>query len=192
MERVSVYIDGENFYYGMKSVNPMYTDFKFDFKNYINYITKNRKLITIYYFVAPLKQHLNPEMYKKQQKMFSRLQKEGVTLILCKRTKREQEDGTESHKIKEDDIRLALQMQKDAYDNKFDIALLFSGDGDFIPLQEFIREKGKRMELVYFENSVSIGLLRSCSFKCYKIDKKILNKFFLREKAIKKIQRKTN
>jgi len=32
MERVSVFIDGENLVYGIKSVNPFYTDFKFDFE----------------------------------------------------------------------------------------------------------------------------------------------------------------
>lgn len=148
---------------------------------YINKIAKQRKIIDIYYFVAPLKQDLNPQTYSKQQKMLSRLRKSGVIIILCKRSKRDSEDGKEIHKIKEDDIRLALQMQKDAYHNKFDTALLFSGDGDFAPLPEYIREKGKRMEVIYFENSISIGLLRACEFKGIKIDKKILNKFFLRE-----------
>ncbi len=100
---------------------------------------------------------------------------------MCKRRKRDKEDGTECHRIKEDDIRLALQMQKDAYENKFDKAILFSGDGDFVPLPEFLKEKGKKIEVVYFENSISISLLRACEFKGFKIDKKILNKFFFRE-----------
>ena len=42
--------------------------------------------------------------------------------------------------------------------------------------------KGKKIELVYFDSSTSISLLRSCKFKGFKIDKKILNKFFLRKK----------
>jgi len=182
MERVSIFIDGANFYFGMKSIKERYTDFKFDFKNYLKYVTKGKKLIDAYYFVAPLKQNLNPAIYTKQQKLFDRLNKAGIKIILCKRRKRENEDGTETHKIKEDDIRLALQMQKDAYENKFDTALLFSGDGDFVPLPEFLKEKGKKMELVYFDNSISISLLRVCNFKGIKIDKKILNRFFLREK----------
>jgi len=180
MERISVYIDGENFYHGIKSINKKYTDFKFDFKNYIKYITKSKKLVDVYYFVAPLKQNLNPEVYSYQQKLFDRFRKLGWKVVLCKRRKREKEDGTDTHKIKEDDIRLALQMQKDAYDNKYDVALLFSGDGDFVPLSEYLKEKGKKMEIVYFEDSISISLLRVCEFKGIKINKKILNKFFLR------------
>src|SRR4030042_6318364 len=58
MERVSIFIDGENFLYGMKSINPRYTDFNFDFKKYIDCLTKGRKLIDIYYFIAPLKQNI--------------------------------------------------------------------------------------------------------------------------------------
>lgn len=182
MERVSVYVDGANFYFGIKSINERYTDFKFDFRKFIDHITKGRKLIDVYYFVAPLKQDLNPEIYKKQQMLLTRLRKSGIKIVLCKRRKRDNKDGMPLHKIKEDDIRLALQMQKEAYNNKFDIALLFSGDGDFVPLPEYLKERGKRMEVVYFEDSISIGLLRACNFKGVKIDKKTLNKFFLREK----------
>ena len=54
MERVSVFIDGENFLYSIKSINKFYTDFKSDFEKYINYITKGKKLVDVYYFIAPL------------------------------------------------------------------------------------------------------------------------------------------
>jgi uncharacterized LabA/DUF88 family protein len=181
MERISVYIDGENFLYGIKSINEHYTDFNFDFKRYIISLAKGRKLITIYYVIAPLKQEITPILYTKQQKLLSRLRKEGINVILCKRTKRDNRDGTQCHKIKEDDIRLALQMQKDAYDNKFDIALLLSGDGDFVPLPEYLAEKGKKMEVAYFDGQTAFTLLRVCNFKSFLINKKVLNKFFYRE-----------
>ena len=100
---------------------------------------------------------------------------------MCKRKKRDNEEGKIIHEIKEDDIRLALQMQKDAYNNKYDVAILFSGDGDFAPLSEYLKEKGKKMEVIYFENTISISLLRACDFKGSKIDKKVLNRFFLRD-----------
>jgi len=180
MERISIYIDGENFYGGIRSVNKRYTDFRFDFENYIKHITKGKKLVDVYYFGAPLKQELGKEIYSQQQKLFSRFRKLKCKILLYKRRKREGEGRTAIHKIKEDDIRLALQMQKDAYENKFDIALLFSGDGDFVPLPEFLKEKGKKMKLVCFDECTSISLLRACKFMAIKVDKKILNKFFLR------------
>ena len=180
MERVSVFIDGENFLYGVKSINKFYNDFNFDFKKYSEHLSKGRKLIDIYYIIAPLKQEIKPALYTKQQKLLARLKKEGINVILCKRTKRENNDGTQYHKIKEDDIRLALQMQKDAFENKFDTAILLSGDGDFVPLPEYLAEKGKKMEIAYFDGQTAFTLLRVCNFKASLINKKILNKFFYR------------
>jgi len=181
MARISVFIDGANFCYGVKSVKEIYSDFHFDFKKYIKEITKEGKLIDVYYFTATLKQTLNPEIYKKHQKMLERLRKAGYKVILCKRKKRTTEEGEIRHQIKEDDIRLALQMQKDAYDNKFDEAFLLSGDGDFVPLPEYLKEKGKKICVYYFLKTISDALLRACDYSCVAITKKILNKFFLRE-----------
>lgn len=181
MERISIFIDGANFFYGMRSIREHYSDFHFDFENYIKHITKTEKLVDVYYFTAPLKQHLNPKIYSKQQKMCTRLKKAGYKVILCKRKKRVSENG-DRYDIKEDDIRLALQVLKDAYENKYDTAFLFSGDGDFVPLPEFLKEKSKKVKVFYFMKTVSEALLRACDFNCEAITKKILNKLFLRNR----------
>lgn len=99
---------------------------------------------------------------------------------MCKRKKRIDDGGNESHIIKEDDIRLALQMQKDAYNNKYDTAYLFSGDGDFTPLSEYLKEKAKKIKVFYFKDSGALSLLRSCGFNCEELTKKIANKYFSR------------
>lgn len=135
MERISVYIDGANFYHSMHMLNKKYSDFYFNFKKFIKHITRGKKLADVYYFNAPLKQQLNPNAYTKQQLQINRLKKAGYKIILCKRKKTISKDGSDTHKIKEDDIRLALQMQKDAYNNRYDVAYLFSGDGDFALFQ---------------------------------------------------------
>ncbi len=180
MERISIFIDGANFYGGVRSINEFYSEFNFDFKRYIDKITKGKKLVNVYYFNAPLKQQLNPAKASEQQRMFTRFRKLGWNVIICKRKKRDTDNGGGIHVIKEDDIRLALCMLKDAYLNKYDTAFLFSGDGDFAPLPEFIGEKGKKMKCFYFEGSISINLLRSCKYNGESITKKTLNKFFLR------------
>jgi len=121
MERISIYIDGANFYGGLRSINEKYTDIKFDFEQYILEITKKRNLVSIYYYNASLKQNLNPEIFQKQQKLFERLRKiEKFNLVLCKRQKRETKDGGHYFTIKGDDIHLAIDMLRDAYENKFE------------------------------------------------------------------------
>lgn len=180
MERISVFIDGANFYHSMKTLNKKYSDFYFDFRKFIKKITKGKKLVDVYYFNAPLKQQFNPDTYTKQQLQFNRLKKAGFKIILCKRKKTVDKNGNECHKIKEDDIRLALQMQKDAYDNKYDVAYLFSGDGDFAPLPEYLKPKSKKVKVFYFDATGSLSLLKSCGFNCEMITRKIVNQYFCR------------
>lgn len=162
----------------MRSLNKKYSDFYFNFKKFIRHITKGKKLIDVYYFNAPLKQQFNPDAYTKQQLLINRLKKAGYKIILCKRKWVINKDGSDTHKIKEDDIRLALQMQKDAYNNKYDVAYLFSGDGDFAPLPEYLKEKSKKIKVFYFDATGSLSLLKSCGFNCEIITKKIVNKYF--------------
>jgi uncharacterized LabA/DUF88 family protein len=179
--RVSIYIDGANFFHGVRSINKKYSDTKFDFEKFINKITKNEKLISIYYYNAPLKQNLNQNIYKKQQKFFQRLKKiPNCNVIMCKRQKRYDNDGNEYHTIKGDDIHLAIDMLRDAYKNKYDKAILISGDGDFAPVVKYVKKEGKTVINYYFEGNLSRALADECQISIL-INKKIVNKFFYRK-----------
>lgn len=179
--RVSIYIDGANFYHGIKLINKYYTDTKFDFKKFIKKITKKDTLISIYYYNAPLKQDKNPLIYKKQQKFFQRLREiPNFNVVMCKRQKREDEHGKEYHIIKGDDIHLAIDMLSDAYKNKYDKAILLSGDGDFAPVVSYIKKEGKQVINYYFEGNLSKALSDVCETSIL-INKKLVNKFFYRE-----------
>ena len=187
MERISVYLDGANFYYGLKSIKKFYTDYKFDFEKYTESITKKGNLIKIYYYNASLKQQINKEVFKKQQKLFARLREiPKCEVILCKRQKRVDDDGKERFNIKGDDIHLAIDMLKDAYENKYDKAILISGDGDFAPLVECVKKKGKKVDNYHFKDCISFDLLRECNAS-FVIDKKTVNKFFYRENLLRTI-----
>ena len=63
LKRVSVYIDGANFYYGLKTINQRYSDVFFDFEKFVKEIIEENKLITIYYYNAPLKENFNKYVY---------------------------------------------------------------------------------------------------------------------------------
>ena len=99
-KRVSIYIDGANFVYGLKSLHPKYSDYHFDFENYIRMIIGKNELVNILYYNASLKQEVNPRRFKEQQKLISRLRKiPKLQVILCKRQKRfTKEDGVLHHK----------------------------------------------------------------------------------------------
>lgn len=184
MERVSIYIDGANFYGGLTTIDPKYTDTKFDFKKYLDKAIGKRILVQVYYYNASLKQQINPLIFKKQQKFFERLRHiEKYKVILCKRQQRISKDGESYFTIKGDDIHLAIDMLNDACENKYDTAILLSGDGDFAPLVKYVRNKGKKVENHHFTDNISLDLLKECNMSMV-INKKIVNKFFYREEQV--------
>ncbi|MDP3026617.1 MAG: NYN domain-containing protein [Nanoarchaeota archaeon] len=183
IKRVSVYIDGANFYYELKTINIKYSDIFFDFEKFVKEIIRNDELIAIYYYNAPLKENLNKWVYWNQMSLFVRLRKiVKCKVILCKRQKRIDRDEKEYYVIKGDDIHLSLDMLRDACKDKYDKAILISGDGDFTQLVEYVKEENKEVIIYAFKELTSVDLINK-SNKHFWIDKKIVNKFFWRGKA---------
>ncbi|MDA3836800.1 MAG: NYN domain-containing protein [Nanoarchaeota archaeon] len=180
--RISIFIDGANFYHGSKTINTRYSDIFFDFENFIKSIVGNDELVNIYYYNAPLKENLNKYVYWNQIKLFNRLRKiPKLNLVLCKRQKRLDGSDEEYFVIKGDDIHLSIDMLRDAYKNKYDKVILISGDGDFAPLIRYVKEEGKEVVNYSFEGSASRDLLKEFP-KANRlfITKKMINKNFLR------------
>ena len=101
VKRVSIYIDGANFVYGMKSLNAKYSDYHFNFENYIKAIVGKDNLVEIFYYNASLKQEVNPRRFKEQQKLLARLRKiPKCRIILCKRQKRFTKEEEEYYTIR--------------------------------------------------------------------------------------------
>ncbi|MCK4647505.1 NYN domain-containing protein [Candidatus Pacearchaeota archaeon] len=185
VKRVSIYIDGANFVYGLKTLNPKYSDYHFDFENFIKKLVGKNDLIDIFYYNASLKQAINPRRFREQQKLLARLRKMiKCKVILCKRQKRFNKDDEEYYTIKGDDINLALDMLNEAWKNKYDKAILISGDGDFAPLVKYVKNKNKKVEVISFSKLASKNLINEAD-KFSFINKKTANKFFHRERKKK-------
>lgn len=104
--RISVYIDGANFVYGLKTLHPKYSDYHLDFKNFIKRMVGKNRLANILYYNASLKQAVNPRRFKEQQKLLPRLRK----MAKCRRYKGFNKDDEEYYAVKGDDISLALDV----------------------------------------------------------------------------------
>lgn len=180
MEKISIFIDGDNFYHSLKKIygsSKNYNDFNFE--KFCNFLAKGRKIISIFYYNASLDITKNLEKYKGQQRFFEKIKKiQGFNLVLCKLIKRKIK-GTEKfyYIIKEDDIHLAADMIKGAYENLYDAAVLVSGDGDFVPAVNIVKERGKKVENAYFKQTLSWNLKNNCNTSI-KLTKEILDKFF--------------
>lgn len=180
MIKVSIFIDGNNFYYGLKTI---YGDTKslinFNFEKFCQFIANNREIITIFYYNAPLDRTKNLEKYKKQQQFFEQLKKiPNFNLVLCKLLRRKVQ-GTNQYYyiIKEDDIHMAIDLVKGAYKNLYDVAIVVSGDGDFVPAVKAVREEKKVVENAYFKKSASDNLRFNCDTS-FMLKKEILDKFW--------------
>jgi uncharacterized LabA/DUF88 family protein len=180
MKRVAIFIDGNNFYYGLKKI---YGEEKklinFDFFEFCNFLTGKNELVGIFYYNAPLDKNKNFEKYKSQQRFFDKIKRiPKFRLILCKLLKLKiKETGEYYYIIKEDDIHMAVDLVKGAFKNIYDEAILVSGDGDFVPAVLASREEGKFIENVYFKRSASTNLKLNCN-RSFELKKELLDRFF--------------
>ncbi len=169
MERIVIFIDGSNFYHGLKK----HTGRKyFNYEKFVNLLCgRERKLIRTYYYNAPLPQQADHAAYQKQRQFFDglrnipyfelrlgRLEPRQKTHI-CSGCKSESKIST--YKEKGVDVKLAIDMLTHAANKNFDTAILVTGDGDFVEAVEAIKKFGLHVEHAYFKD-MSRALQQSC------------------------------
>lgn len=180
MKRVAVFIDGNNFYFGLRKLYGKDKSLKqFNFLKFAEFLAKENKIYDIFYYNAQLDREQNPDKYESQKQFFDSLRKiPRFHLILCKLLKRNiTGTGKFYYIIKEDDIHMAVDMVEKAEENKFDSAIIVSGDGDFVPAVKAVKRKNKEVENVYFKNSSSRNL-QNCCDSSFELTKEILDRFF--------------
>jgi uncharacterized LabA/DUF88 family protein len=200
MERVMIFVDGSNFYHGLKG-NRCST--RVDFLKLSHLLTgSKRKLIRTYYYNAAYNQDDDPEKYAEQLKFFTTLKRTPYLTVklgrLEKRIAKVNRDwlreglgeGTAdkvieffgekiiSYTEKGVDIEIASDMLKHAYSNAYDTAILISGDGDFVAAVEGVQDLGKHVENAYFRIGRSNYLLETCD-KFISLDSNVMKSCLL-------------
>ncbi|HIH51463.1 MAG TPA: NYN domain-containing protein [Nanoarchaeota archaeon] len=72
---------------------------------------------------------------------------------------------------------MAVDLVENAYEDNFDIAVLVSGDGDFVPAVRSVKKRNKVIKNVYFKNSSSRNLKNFCD-ESLELTKEMLDKLF--------------
>jgi uncharacterized LabA/DUF88 family protein len=181
MERVVVFIDGSNFYH---SCVEALGDYRVDFEKFCGKLTGERELVEIRYYIAILKQQKNPEAYKAQQRFLSKLGAiKNLKVIPGKLKKRFDECeycGKKSsyHVEKGTDVNLAIDLIDLAHKNKYDTAILVTGDGDFSGAVKLTRKFKKKVEHARFEINYSSELNRACNTQTI-LDEEYMKNCFL-------------
>lgn len=158
-ERVSIFIDGNNFYYGCKDT---IKTANIDFKKLISILIGKRKQIDVFYYNALLDKDKDNDTFQKQQKFLDELRKIGIKVVLCN-VRKKSIDGKTIYSIKGDDVNLAVDIITNAVNDVYDTAILVSGDGDFLPVVRTVKDVfHKKVENAIFKVNQSHDLKVLC------------------------------
>lgn len=156
--RVAIFIDGSNLYHSLKRYK-----IKAKFQDIIKILGKEKQVVNIFYYTAPLDKTFDEKRYNEHQKFLGKIKQiPNFNIVLCNLRKTILEDGSVDFSIKGDDIHLANDLIKGAFKDEFDEAVIVSGDEDFIPAIKTVQELKKRVINAYFPKSSSYLLRRCC------------------------------
>lgn len=164
-ERVIVYVDGFNLYFGIKEAgfnNCKWLDIN---KLVLDLIKPDQELSGIKYFTSSVSN--NPDKQKRQITYIEALETTGIKVyyghyqkgtIECRRCG----NIWANYNEKMTDVNIATQMMIDAFTDQYDIAMLISGDSDLVPPVKEIHAHFPRKRVLIafppkrFNNSVSL------------------------------------
>lgn len=140
-QRVGVFIDTQNFYHSAKH---LYNNSRVNFANILRDAVAGRRLVRALAYVISTKEGV-------EQTFFDALEKIGIET----RSKELQEFSSGAKKA---DWDVGLAIDAITLAPKLDAIVLCSGDGDFVPLVEFLQAQGVQVEVVAFGQSSAIKL----------------------------------
>jgi uncharacterized LabA/DUF88 family protein len=142
-QRVIVYVDGFNFYFGLKTKKWKKYYWLDLVKFFESFLKPHQELVSLKYFSAVQKnnnkadrQDLFFQANKTNAKFYLELGKFLQKSFVCRNC----QDKIIQYEEKETDVRIATHMLSDVVQNKCDISILVSADSDLIPPIEAIRE----------------------------------------------------
>lgn len=158
--RVAVFIDGSNFYFKLKSLNLINTS-SFDFKKFINWLYRDRRVIYKGYYIGVVRAESNnkkgQELRKAQIKLFNFLRSKKQCFVI-KKGYLMKNDGV--YHEKGVDVQLAVDILIGAYENTYDTAIIISSDTDLLPAMEKAKALGKQIEYIGFAHQPSFAMQR--------------------------------
>ncbi len=139
-KQVGVFVDVQNMFYAAKDR----FERRVDYIKLLDLIVGPRKLLCAYAYIVQI-----PEI--KQANFISLLEHNGYTI----RSKDLRLRGDGSAK---GDWDVGIAVDVVSMLGSLDVVILASGDGDFCPLAELIKQQQKRIEVVAFEHNTSMDL----------------------------------
>lgn len=168
MQRVAIYIDGFNLYFGLKD-SGWRKYYWLDLPALAQSLLKpDQQLLATHYFTARIRSNgHNLTDAKRQNDYLDALVERGTRIqyghyLEKQRTCRKCHATWPDYEEKMTDVNIAIQLLSDAFDDSFDTALVLSGDSDLTTPIKRIRQRfpRKRVIVVFPPNRHSAELKR--------------------------------
>lgn len=138
-DRVAVFIDGSNVYHALRVTfgSATYSPVKL-----AQELSSNRPIVRIGFYIGAVPQQMGAKLYADQQRFLAKLKQipelDLWTGRMAQTAGRWYEKGV--------DVKIATDLVAMAYADKYDIAILVSGDGDLAPAVREVRWMGRTVE----------------------------------------------
>lgn len=142
-QRVGVFVDIQNMYYSARALFSK----KVNFKNVLEQAVNSRQLVRAIAYGITTEEAHEGEFHEALAGQGFEVKTKPLQTFIGGQKKGDWDVG-----IAMDVLRL---------EPKIDVAVLVCGDGDFVPLVEFSKERGLRMEVLSFRESTSSALVAS-------------------------------
>lgn len=165
-QRVAVLIDVQNFYHSAKNLYGR----RVNFKEVLREAVAGRQLIRSFAYVVSTEGGEEKTFFEALQKVGVEIRVKDLQVFYGGAKKADWDVG-----ITVDAIRLSTQV---------DVIVLMSGDGDFVPLVEYLKNQGVQIEVMSFGKSSS-SRLREAADEFVDLSENC-EKFLLKRKANRK------
>jgi uncharacterized protein (TIGR00288 family) len=139
-QRVGVLIDVQNLYHSARNLY----NARVNFGEILKLAISNRSLIRVFAYVVRTK--------TGEEKPFF----EALTNLGIETRVKDLQEFYDGQKKADWDVGIVVDAVRIA--PSVDALVLISGDGDFIPMVEYLKNQGKRVEVIAFERSASLHL----------------------------------
>lgn len=140
-QRVAVFIDVQNLYYSARNLYQS----KVNFGEILKQAVAGRKLVRAFAYVVRTKTG-------EEQPFFDALINLGIETRV-----RDLQEFFGGAKKADWDVGIVIDAIKTA-NSGVDVIVLVSGDGDFVPLAEYLKNQGKKMEVIAFGKTAAAKL----------------------------------
>ena len=161
--RAIVFIDGSNFYFRLKSLTASGSRYDLsglDYQNFSKWLVAQDTLCQIRYYIGAVRRKngqdrdKSEKLYADQQKLLSKLNREGVEVMLGVLI----QHPDKTYHEKGVDVKLAVEMIRLARKDMYDVAYLLSSDTDLVAAVQEVQAFGKKVVYVGTAKAQSYGL----------------------------------